>query len=72
MIEYDFQLSVFLLVLGFSTNHGAVQRWTQTSSHRAHARICIQRFLSFGTDSLHPDLLPSRIEKYQNDVQCLY
>ena len=28
--------------------------------------------ISFGTRSLHPDLLPSQIEKHQNNVQCVY
>ena len=31
-----------------------------------------ERFLSFGTNSLHPDLLESRIGKNQNDLQCVY
>ena len=61
-----------MLFLGFSTNHEAVQLWTQAASCRAHARMCIERFLLFGTNSLHPDLLPSQIEKDENDVKCVY
>ena len=31
-----------------------------------------QRFVSFGTNSLYLDLLPSWLEKDQNNVQCVY
>ena len=61
-----------MLFLGFSTNHGAVLQWTQSASDRAHARMCIQSFMLFGMNSLHPDLLPSQIKKDQNDEQGFY
>lgn len=66
-----FSAKYSFVLLGFSRNHGAVQWWTQTALYRAHASMCIQRVLSFGMNSWHPDLLPSWIEEDQNDVQCV-
>ena len=71
-IKYNFQLNVLFLFLSFSINHGALKRHKQTTSYRAHAQVCIPRFMSFGMNSLHPNLLPSQIKKYPSDVQCVY
>ena len=64
-------LFLFFLISGFSTNHGAVQRWTLTAAYRAQARTNMQEFLSLKSSSTHPDLLPSRIQGDQSDVQAV-
>ena len=58
----------FFPVLGFSTNHGVVQRWTLTAAYRAQARKNMQEFLFLRSSTTHPDLLTSRIRRDQFDV----
>ena len=58
---------------GFSTNHGAVQRWTLTASYRAEARKNLQEYLYLNSNSSkHPDLLPSRIRRDIKDVHGVH
>ncbi|XP_066917320.1 uncharacterized protein [Clytia hemisphaerica] len=54
---------------GFSTNHGAVQRWVLTAAYRAEVRKHMQEFLSMSRNSKHPDLSPARIRRDQKDVK---
>ena len=58
----------YTYLLGFSTNHGAVQRWTLTAAYRAEARKNMLEFLSLTSDQIHPDLNPTRIKRDQKDV----
>lgn len=62
----------FLFYLqGFSTNHGAVQRWTLTATYRAEARKNMLEFLSVNINQNHPDLSPARIKRDQEDVMTV-
>ena len=57
---------------GFSTNHGAVQRWVLTAAFRAQIRKYFNDFTNYKASPKHQDLLPSRIKKDQRDIQIVY
>ena len=55
---------------GFSTNHGAVQRWTLTASYRAALRQAFLQHLNIKNNGvLHADLTQSRIKRDEEDTK---
>ena len=57
---------------GFSTNHGAVERWTLTASYRASLRQALLQHLNVKCNGvLHTDLTPSRMKRDEEDVNSI-
>ena len=68
MLLYEVSISLS----GFSSNHGAVQRWVLTTTFRAQVQKYFNNFTNYKASPKHQHLLPSRINKDQRDVQIVY
>lgn len=71
VLIFSLFLIFFHYASGFSTNHGAVQRWVLTAAYRAEVRKHMQEFLLMSRDSKHPDLNQARIKRDQKDVRTV-
>ena len=61
---------LFVSNKGFSTNHGAVQRWTLTASYRAGLRQAFLQHLNIKNNGvLHADLTQSRFKRDEEDTK---
>ena len=69
---YFLALHIHLIFcLGFSVNHGAVQRWTLDASYRAGVRELHDMAFYKNTVNVNHDLSPKRIQRDEEDIKAI-
>ena len=61
-----------IFCLGFSVNHGVVQRWTLDASYQARVRELIDDMTFYkNTVNVHHNLSPKRIQRDEENVKAI-